>query len=133
VQSYDVVVVGCGPVGAVLAARLTAAGLDVLVVERAREVHPLPRAVAADDEVQELLSRGAPDAMDGAVLDVPVRFLGARGSTSGRCAPARGRAAPGWRCSTSRRWRRGCGAADGGVEVRGTVAWPRTRRGVGCS
>ncbi len=82
-QSYDVVVVGCGPVGAVLAARLTAAGADVLVVERSSEVHPLPRAVAADDEVQELLSRVAPDAMDGAVLDVPVRFLGARGQHVG--------------------------------------------------
>lgn len=83
VQSYDVVVVGCGPVGAVLAARLTAAGLDVLVVERAAEVHPLPRAVAADDEVQELLCRVAPDALDDAVLDVPVRFLGARGQEVG--------------------------------------------------
>lgn len=82
-QSYDVVVVGCGPVGAVLAARLTSAGLDVLVVERATEVHRLPRAVAADDEVQELLSRVAPGALDGAVLDVPVRFLGARGQHVG--------------------------------------------------
>lgn len=82
-QSYDVIVVGCGPVGAILAARLTSAGLDVLVVERATEVHPLPRAVAADDEVQELLSRVAPDALDGAVLDVPVRFLGARGQHVG--------------------------------------------------
>ena len=82
-QSYDVVVVGCGPVGAVLAARLSAAGLDVLVVERAPEVHPLPRAVAADDEVQELLSRVAPGALDDAVMDVPVRFLGARGQHVG--------------------------------------------------
>ena len=82
-QSYDVVVVGCGPVGAVLAARLTAAGMAVLVVERATEVHPLPRAVAADDEVQELLCRVAPDALDGALLDVPVRFLGARGQEVG--------------------------------------------------
>jgi 3-(3-hydroxy-phenyl)propionate hydroxylase len=83
VQSYDVVVVGCGPVGAVLAARLTRAGLDVLVVERATEVHPLPRAVAADDEVQELLERVAPGVLEGAVLDVPVRFLGARGQQVG--------------------------------------------------
>jgi 3-(3-hydroxy-phenyl)propionate hydroxylase len=81
--SYDVLVVGCGPVGAVLAARLGAAGLDVLVVERAREVHPLPRAVAADDEVQELLARVAPGLLDGALVDVPVRFLGARGQQVG--------------------------------------------------
>lgn len=83
-QSYDVLVVGCGPVGAVLAALLSAAGMDVLVVERALEVHPLPRAVAADDEVQELLCGVAPDALAGAVLDVPVRFLGARGQQVGQ-------------------------------------------------
>lgn len=82
-RSYDVLVVGCGPVGAVLAARLSTAGLDVLVVERAASVHPLPRAVAADDEVQELLSRVAPGCLSDAVLDVPVRFLGARGQPIG--------------------------------------------------
>jgi 3-(3-hydroxy-phenyl)propionate hydroxylase len=83
VQSCDVLVVGCGPVGAVLAARLGRAGLHVVVVERAGEVHPLPRAVAADDEVQEVLARVAPGLLDGALLDVPVRFLGARGQQVG--------------------------------------------------
>ena len=82
-QSYDVLVVGCGPVGAVLASRLSSAGLDVLVVERSPSVHPLPRAVAADDEVQELLSRVAPGCLADAVQDVPVRFLGARGQSVG--------------------------------------------------
>lgn len=82
-QSYDVLVAGCGPVGAVLAARLGAAGMQVLVVERAVEVHPLPRAVAADDEVQELLERVAPGLLGGALTDVPVRFLGARGQEVG--------------------------------------------------
>lgn len=82
-QSYDVVVVGVGPVGAVLVHRLRRAGASVLAVERSTGVHPLPRAVAADDEVQELLARVAPDALDGAVLDVPVRFLGAHGQRVG--------------------------------------------------
>lgn len=82
-QSYDVLVVGCGPVGAVLAQRLSSAGLDVLVVERALSVHPLPRAVAGDDEVQELLDRVAPGCLSDALADVPVRFLGARGQSVG--------------------------------------------------
>lgn len=82
-QSYDVLVVGCGPVGAVLAARLAAGGMRVLVVERAPQLHPLPRAVAADDEVQEVLARVAPGLLDGALLDVPVRFLGAHGQAVG--------------------------------------------------
>ena len=82
-QSYDVLVVGCGPVGAVLAQRLSSAGLEVLVVERNLAIHPLPRAVAADDEVQELLDRVAPGCLSDAVLDVPVRFLGSSGQEVG--------------------------------------------------
>lgn len=79
--SYDVVVAGCGPVGAVLALQLGRAGLDVLVVDPVSEVFPAPRAVALDDEVLRLL--------DGLDLDPPlahqvlaapsVRFLGAGG------------------------------------------------------
>ena len=72
---YDVVVVGCGPVGAVLALRLAQLGLDALVVERAAEVFPLPRAVAADDEVQELLDRVAPGVVDSMLTDQSVRFV----------------------------------------------------------
>lgn len=75
--SYEVLVAGCGPVGAVLAARLGALGVRTLVVERAAEVHPLPRAVAADDEVQLLLSLVSPGLLDGAVHDVGVRFVSA--------------------------------------------------------
>ncbi len=76
-QHVDVLVAGCGPVGAVLSARLGALGLRTLVAERATEVYPLPRAVAADDEVQELLSLVAPGLLDGALPDVGVRFAGA--------------------------------------------------------
>ncbi len=101
---------GCGPVGAVLAARLGAAGCRVLVVER--------------------LSRGAPAAAGGRRRR---RGAGAarrgwtRGCSTARCstcrcassAPAGGRSAscaslPAWaggqgsRCSTSRRSSSGC-------------------------
>ena len=54
----DVLVVGYGPVGALLAARLGAAGQRVLVVYRAGAPFPLPRAVAADGEVLTLLAEG---------------------------------------------------------------------------
>jgi 3-(3-hydroxy-phenyl)propionate hydroxylase len=74
-QRYDVVVAGLGPVGAVLAHRLTAAGLAVLVVDRAAEVYPLPRAIAADDEVQELLARIMPGVVQPMLHDQPVRFV----------------------------------------------------------
>src|ERR1700744_2982647 len=44
----DVLVVGFGPVGAVLAGLLGKRGLDVLVLERDHEVFPLPRAAHVD-------------------------------------------------------------------------------------
>ena len=71
----DVVVCGYGPVGAVLAARLGAFGLRVLVVDREATPYPLPRAVAADDEVQRLLARTAPGLLEGAVCGPAVRFV----------------------------------------------------------
>jgi 3-(3-hydroxy-phenyl)propionate hydroxylase len=74
-QRYDVVVAGLGPVGAVLAHRLVAAGLSVLAVDRAAEVYPLPRAIAADDEVQELLARLDPGLVAPMLHDQSVRFV----------------------------------------------------------
>ncbi|MDP9183633.1 MAG: FAD-dependent monooxygenase [Actinomycetota bacterium] len=71
---YDVVVAGLGPVGAVLALRLTAAGMSVLVVEKAAAPYALPRAIAADDEVQEILARCGPGLVEPMLHDQPVRF-----------------------------------------------------------
>ena len=51
---YDVAVVGCGPVGALLANFLGAAGLSVLVLERDLAIHDLPRAVHFDGEVMRV-------------------------------------------------------------------------------
>lgn len=88
----DLLVVGGGPVGAVLAQRAISGGLSVLVVERDPAVvagpYPLPRAVAADDEVQLLLSRTAPGCLDGALVDQQVRLLDGRRRELGRlCFP----------------------------------------------
>jgi 3-(3-hydroxy-phenyl)propionate hydroxylase len=83
-MSYDVLVVGCGPVGALLATRLATAGMSVLVVDRAAQPYPLPRAVAADGEVLEILERTATGSTDGFVLDPPVRFVDADRRELGR-------------------------------------------------
>ena len=81
---HDVLVVGCGPVGALLAARLATAGLDVVVVDREPAAYPLPRGVAADGEVLELLERAVPGSTAGFLRDLDVRFLGADGDEIGR-------------------------------------------------
>ena len=49
--SYDVAIVGLGPVGAAAALFLAHAGLRVVAVERDAEVYKLPRAVAMDGEI----------------------------------------------------------------------------------
>ena len=51
---FDVVVVGFGPVGALLANLLGRHGLRVLVLERDADLHPLPRAVHFDGEVMRV-------------------------------------------------------------------------------
>ena len=56
-QITEVIVVGYGPVGVVLAALLGQRGLRVTVVEPATEPFPLPRAIALDDEVLRTLIR----------------------------------------------------------------------------
>ena len=53
---YDVLIVGLGPVGAVLAALCAKLGLSVRVVEKDTAVYRLPRAVQIDYEVLRLLN-----------------------------------------------------------------------------
>ncbi len=55
-DTYDVVIVGLGPVGAMLAGLLGGKGRRILVVERDTQVYPMPRAVHVDHEVIRLLS-----------------------------------------------------------------------------
>ena len=52
--AYDVVIIGCGPVGALGACLLGRAGLQVLVLERDMTHYPLPRAVHLDHEMVRL-------------------------------------------------------------------------------
>ncbi|MET8471462.1 bifunctional 3-(3-hydroxy-phenyl)propionate/3-hydroxycinnamic acid hydroxylase [Streptomyces sp. NPDC006422] len=50
-----VVIIGAGPVGVTAALLLARRGVRSIVLERHREVYPLPRAVATDDEVRRVL------------------------------------------------------------------------------
>ena len=52
---HDVAVVGLGPVGAVLAGLLGRAGIRTLVIDKADDIYPLPRAIAFDHEVMRVL------------------------------------------------------------------------------
>lgn len=53
-MTFDVAIVGCGPVGAVAANLLGRAGLKTLVIERETGLHPLPRAVHLDHEMMRI-------------------------------------------------------------------------------
>ena len=53
----DVVIIGFGPVGAMLANLLGLQGISTLVLEREAAILNLPRAVHFDDEVMRLLQK----------------------------------------------------------------------------
>ena len=51
---HDVIIIGCGPVGALAANLLGKSGLSVLAIEKEAAPHPLPRAVHIDHEMMRL-------------------------------------------------------------------------------
>ena len=55
VPDTDIAIIGCGPVGAMLANLLGLQGISTLVLEREAAIYNLPRAVHFDDEIMRLL------------------------------------------------------------------------------
>jgi 3-(3-hydroxy-phenyl)propionate hydroxylase len=77
----DVAIVGCGPVGAMLANLLRLQGISTLVLEREANVYNLPRAVHFDDEVMRLFQTvGLAETMQPLVHVSPgMKFVGDTG------------------------------------------------------
>jgi 3-(3-hydroxy-phenyl)propionate hydroxylase len=71
-SNYDVVVVGYGPAGEVLASTLGASGFRVLIVERWPQPYPLPRLTTLDGEVCRVLQATSQD-IDGALAETLVQ------------------------------------------------------------
>ncbi len=62
--AYDVILVGAGPTGAVLAILLGQSGLRVLLTDRAPQIYPLPRAAHIDHETVRIFQQaGVADAI----------------------------------------------------------------------
>lgn len=79
---YDVVVVGAGPVGVTLGLLAHAHGARTIVLDRATEVHPLPRAVHLDDEAVRILAdAGAGDLADLRSPIIGMSLVDAQGRT----------------------------------------------------
>ncbi|MGI0549935.1 bifunctional 3-(3-hydroxy-phenyl)propionate/3-hydroxycinnamic acid hydroxylase [Pseudomonas aeruginosa] len=69
-QAVDVLVIGNGPVGAALAALLGRHGVQTLVLDKAHEILPMPRAIALDNEALRILQQAglAEDAFEKIVI-----------------------------------------------------------------
>jgi 3-(3-hydroxy-phenyl)propionate hydroxylase len=84
----DVLVVGFGPTGATLSALLAQAGLSVVAVDQALDLHPLPRAVHFDAEIMRIFqSLGLAEALGPHIVEAPdYEFRTAKGEVLMRIA-----------------------------------------------
>ena len=88
-HKFDVVIVGYGPVGATLANLLGQRGLDVAVLESARDVYDKPRAITADHEAMRVFQEcGLADEIARATIPHPgTDYRGLRGQVIKRFYP----------------------------------------------
>ena len=86
VEETDVLIVGCGPVGALTANFLGLYGVRTLLVERMPTPHGLPRAITCDDEALRIYqAAGLAEPMDAHMYTVPeVQMTGANGELFAR-------------------------------------------------
>ena len=54
-KHFDVAIVGCGPTGATLALLLACYGVRTVIIDKALDIYPLPRAVLFDVEIMRIL------------------------------------------------------------------------------
>jgi 2-polyprenyl-6-methoxyphenol hydroxylase-like FAD-dependent oxidoreductase len=80
---YDVVIVGYGPTGMMLAALIAQRGWRAAVVERYKNLYNLPRAACFDDEVMRLFQKLdlVEDVMPGVVAQPGYQWVNADGET----------------------------------------------------
>ncbi|MCX4140689.1 bifunctional 3-(3-hydroxy-phenyl)propionate/3-hydroxycinnamic acid hydroxylase [Paraburkholderia sp. SEWSISQ10-3 4] len=67
----DVLLVGCGPVGATIANLLAQHGVNVMVVDRSTEVFMAPRAIALDNEALRILQLAGVAESDFETIAIP--------------------------------------------------------------
>jgi 3-(3-hydroxy-phenyl)propionate hydroxylase len=86
VQETDVLISGCGPVGALTANLLGRYGVRTLVLERESTHHGQPRAITCDDEALRIYqSAGLAEAMDAHMYTCPeVEMVGSTGELFAR-------------------------------------------------
>lgn len=95
----DVLITGCGPVGATLGNLLAREGLSVEIVDRAADVYPKPRAISLDHEALRVFQWcGVGDAIDAMTAEHPgTDYVGADGRLIKRFDPVPPPYPLGWR------------------------------------
>ena len=53
-RSFDVIIIGLGPVGSVMANLLAPSNISILIIEKNKMIHPTPLAIHFDGEVMRI-------------------------------------------------------------------------------